>query len=136
MATTSSDVARGSTNLHRMEALTLAGAGLAVVVAGFVAIAAAGVGRLERPARVALLGLEGMAVLLVVASLGMLLRGDRPPSMVTHVGYLVAAVGIIPLILRGVPAEDGQPSQPPSLWVGAIAALVVAVVLWRMAVTA
>lgn len=131
-----------------MGALTYAGVAAAVLVAALCVAGALGVAALERSARVALLVLEGVAVLLSVAFLGWMLRGHEPPSVITHVGYMVAAVGIIPLVaLRPLPAEAleagteaaGDPEAeptPPSLWVGAIASLVVAVVLWRLAVTA
>lgn len=123
-----------------MGALTYVGVAIAVAVAALCVAGAVGVFALERPARLGLLVLEAVAVLLSVAFLGWMLRGHEPPSVVTHIGYMVAAVGIIPLVaLRSLPVEgadpDGEPA-PPSLWVGAIASLVVAVVLWRLAVTA
>lgn len=133
-----------------MDFLSYLGLACAVIVTILVAVAAAGVGNgaLERPARISLLVLEAVAAVVVVASLGTMLGGEEPPSRITHVGYMIAAVGIIPLLMmRPVPpdtegsAGDSEPAPqaertPPSLWVGALAALVVAVVLWRLAVTA
>lgn len=137
-----------------MDFLSYLGLACAVIVTILVAVAAAGVGNgaLERPARISLLVLEAVAAVVVVASLGTMLGGEEPPSRVTHVGYMIAAVGVIPLLMmRPVPPDTEGPGgsegadggtapeverTPPSLWVGALAALVVAVVLWRLAVTA
>ncbi len=66
--------------------------------------------------------------------------GDRPDSMVTHLGYAVAAVGLIPVLIFRAPVEPGaegsaEPAAPASLWVLAVACVACAVVVVRMAQT-
>ncbi len=117
-------------------AWTLA-AGLVVLAA--VAVAATRVSSLERPVRIAALVAEG--VLLVVAAVDLVLvlssgAADRPDSMLTHVGYATAAVGLLPLLVRRQPPEDPDAVvEPASLWVVAIALLAVAVCVVRLVQT-
>lgn len=69
--------------------------------------------------------------------------GDRPESMITHVGYAIAAVGLIPVLTFRAPVEpetrsaDGAEDEPApvSLWVLAIACIACAAIVVRMAQT-
>jgi hypothetical protein len=73
----------------------------------------------------ALLALRALTGLAVVAS------GERPDSVSTHVGYLVASVCIVPLALRSV--QDDH--EVWSLGVIGIAAATVAVISVRIVMT-
>ena len=111
-----------------------------LVVAALAAVAATRVPALERPVRLAVGPLVVAVVVLVVADLGLVLRADaadRPDSMLTHVGYAVAAVGLVPaLVLRTPSREDpGAEVEPASLWVVAVALLAVAVCVVRLVQT-
>lgn len=94
---------------------------------------------LDRPVRLATYAAEGLVVLFVVADLGLVLRADaddRPDSMVTHLGYALAAVGLVPaLTMRPAAPGDHDEPEPASAWVVAIALLAVAVCVVRLAQT-
>lgn len=118
---------------------------VSVVLAGLlvlVAVAAALATRfasLEPSVRTAVVVAEAFLVLFVVADLGLVLRadGDRPDSLFTHVGYAVAAAGLIPALAWRVPApgEAQEDIEPASLWVVVVALLAVAVCVVRLAQT-
>jgi hypothetical protein len=81
-----------------------------------------------------------VVAVLVVADIGLVLRAesdDRPESMLTHVGYAVAAVGLVPLLTsRRPPGDDPEAEvEPASLWVVAVALLAVAVCVVRLVQT-
>ncbi len=115
-------------------------AGVAVLVAVLAALATR-VPTLERPARVGVLVVEALVAFFVVADLGLLLRaGDRPESWVTHAGYAVASVGLIPTVALRRPevepgGEAGDEPEPPSLWVVVVTLLAVAVCVLRLVQT-
>ena len=110
-----------------------------LVVLAAVAAAATRVPSLERPVRVAALVAE--VVLLVVTAVDLVLvlgadAADRPDSMLTHVGYATATVGLLPLLVWRQPPEDPDAVvEPASLWVVAIALLAVAVCVVRLVQT-
>ena len=117
--------------------------GVVVGVLALVAVTAALATRvpsLERPVRIAVMGVEALLVFVVVADLGLVLRADetdRPASMLTHVGYAVAAVGLLPLLAWRRPSVDDPDAEvePVSLWVVVIALVAVAVCVVRLAQT-
>ncbi|HYH34800.1 MAG TPA: hypothetical protein VD814_06580 [Nocardioides sp.] len=117
--------------------------GLAVVVLALLALAAALATRLpalEPAVRSAVTPAVVLVAVVVVADLARVLRAsaaDRPDSMLTHVGYAVAAVGLFPMLVWRRPPEDDPEAtvEPASLWVVAIAALAVAVCVLRLAQT-
>ena len=112
-------------------------AGVALL-AGVLAAAATRVPSLERAARAAAVAVEALVVVFVVADLGLLLReGERPDDLVTHAGYAVAAVGLIPLLVFRRPPHDDPEAEvePASLWVVVIALAAVAVCVVRLAQT-
>jgi len=95
---------------------------------------------LERPVRFAVVAVEALLVFLVVADLGLVLRADdadRPASMLTHVGYAVATVGLLPLLAwRRPPVDDPDAEvEPVSLWVVVITVVAVAVCVVRLTQT-
>lgn len=111
----------------------------ALVLLAAVAAASSRLPALERPVRLATYAAEGLVVLYAVADLGLVLRADpadRPDSLVTHLGYSVAAVGVVPLLaMRASPVEEGSEPEPVSPWVVAVALLAVAVCVVRLAQT-
>ncbi len=117
--------------------------GIVVGVLALIAVTAALASRvpsLERPVRVAVVAVEALLVFLVVADLGLVLRADdadRPSSMLTHVGYAVAAVGLLPLLAwRRPPVDDPDAEvEPVSLWVVVITVVAVAVCVVRLTQT-
>jgi len=114
-------------------------AGVLVVLAAAAAVATRVTG-LVQPVRHAVTAAEALLVLFVVADLGLVLRADpadRPDSMLTHVGYAVAAVGLIPLLVsrRPPPGDPDAEVEPVSLWVVAVALLAVSVCVVRLVQT-
>ena len=120
-----------------MSALTWTALG-ALGVAAILAVFGATVLPLERAARGGVVVAWLAVGAVVVADLVDLARGDRPGDLLTHLGYAVAAVAIIPLLAwrAPVPGQDPEGARAPaSLWVVAIAALVTVVVVLRLAQT-
>ena len=116
---------------------------LAAVLAWAAVLAAVAtrVPALEQPVRRTLTPLEIAVTVFVVVDLGLVLRADaadRPDSMLTHVGYAVASVGLVPMLTtrRAAPADDpeAEVEQAP-LWVVAVALLAVAVCVVRLVQT-
>ena len=88
---------------------------IAWIVAGYAVLVAlaAGVGvalKAPRPGWLDQLAwmLELLAAVLVVGSLGSLAQGHRPESLSTHLGYLAAAVVIMPVALMTVRDDRGS----------------------------
>ena len=109
-----------------------------LVVVAVVAVVATRVPVLERPVRLAVAPLVVLVAVVVVADLGLVLRADasdRPDSMLTHFGYSVAAVGLVPVLVQRRPPREGAEEEPASLWVVAVALLAVAVCLVRLVQT-
>lgn len=88
------------------------------------------------------------ATAVVVALDGIkLLQGHEVGNMVTHVGYMVAAVGLPVVLLnqRGEVDEKGRPvldeegeqvkAPPPHMGVVAVCAIAMVVLVWRLQVT-
>ena len=117
--------------------------GIVVGVLALVAVTAAlaiRVPPLERPFRFVVVAVEALLVFFVVADLGLVLRADdadRPSSMLTHVGYAVATVGLLPLLAwRRPPVDDPDAvAEPVSLWVVVITLVAVTVCVVRLGQT-
>jgi len=111
--------------------LTLVAAGYAGLVA-VAALVLAGLRR-TRPAWLAqsVWILELLMAVRVVAGVGTMLRGQRPEDMSSHVGYLAAAVAVLPIAMQSVAEDRG----PWSSGVIAVAALAVAVIGVRLQMT-
>lgn len=95
---------------------------------------------LEGPVRLSVVGVEALLVFAVIADLGLVLRADeadRPDSLLTHVGYAVAAVGLVPLLAWRRPPVDHPEAEvePVSLWVVVLTLIAVAVCVVRLAQT-
>ncbi|MDT0202377.1 hypothetical protein [Nocardioides sp. AE5] len=71
------------------------------------------------------------AVIALVAGLK-LLQGHQPDEVWISAGYAIAVVGVPLILLTRVPDEDQEAVEPPSLWVVAIAAVTMAVLLLRL----
>ena len=111
--------------------LTLVAAGYAGLVA--VAALVLAVLRRTRPAWLdqSVWILEVLMAVRVVAGVGTMLRGQRPEDMSSHVGYLAAAVAVLPIAMQSVAEDRG----PWSSGVIAVAALAVAVIGVRLQMT-
>jgi hypothetical protein len=108
---------------------------VAVAYAGVVTLAAL-VLALRRVARPVWLDhtvwvLELLMAVRAVAGLGAILKGDRPAELGPNIGYLVAAVCILPIAMQSV-ADD---RATWSSGVVAVAALAVTVVAVRLQMT-
>jgi hypothetical protein len=108
---------------------------VAVGYAGLVTVVALVLTLLRRP-RPAWLDqgvwiLELLMAVRVVAGVGSMLNGQRPEVMSSHVGYLAAAVAVLPIAMQSVADDRG----PWSNGVIAVAALAVAVVGVRLQLT-
>ena len=111
-----------------------------LVLLAVAAAVATRVPALERTVRAGAVAAEAVVVLFVVADLGLMLRsGERPESMLTHAGYALASVGLLPLLLwRPAPQAEGgleAEPEPVSLWVVAVALVAVAVCAVRLVQT-
>lgn len=87
---------------------------------------------LEPIARMGMKVAQGATALLAAVAGLMLLRGHQPDEVWISLGYAIAAVGVPFLLLTRQPDESGEPVEPPSLWVIAIAALAMGVLLIRL----
>lgn len=61
-----------------------------------------------------------------------LLQGHDPDELWITVGYAVAALGVPVLLLNQQPNESGEAVEPPSLYVVAVAAVTVLVLVLRL----
>ncbi len=118
--------------------LSYAVAGLLACVA-VLAVVAVPLVNLRPVAGIAMKTGHAAAVLVVLVDVIGLLRGHEVGSMLTHVGYAVAIVGLPFLLLNTEPdvGEDGepQPAEPPHPVVVAVTALAMAVLVWRLQIT-
>jgi hypothetical protein len=112
--------------------------GLLALLAGL-AVLATRVPALAQPARRGTWAGQAAVVVVVALDLWPLLAEDaeRPDSMLTHLGYAVAALGLLPLLVSRRPPVDDPTAEvePASLWVVAIALLAVAVCVVRLVQT-
>jgi hypothetical protein len=103
---------------------------VAVVYAGVVMVAALVIAlrRVPRPAWLDHMVwiLELLLVVRAVAGLGSMLKGERPDELSAHVGYLVAAVCVLPIAMQSV-AEDRSTWSSAVVTVASLAVGVVAV---------
>jgi hypothetical protein len=109
-------------------------AGLMAALALVCALGALGL-PVERVGRIGVEIAEGLMFVVVGADLLAWAAGSGPDDVLTHVGYAVAAVALLPILTRGPRVDDESDPEPSSLWVLAVAALALAVVLWRLGET-
>ena len=86
----------------------------ALAALAVVAAVATRVPALDRPVRVAALAAEAVLVVVTVVDLGLVLAADsadRPDSMLTHVGYAVATVGLLPTLVVRRPDDPDVPPE-------------------------
>ncbi len=121
-------------NLTAVDVVIWTASGLLVALALVCAMAALGL-PLERAGRIGVEVAEGLLFLVAGADLLAWAAGKSPEDPLTHVGYVVAAVAVIPILTRRPSTEETPEPVPPSMWVLVIAAATVAVVLWRLAAT-
>jgi hypothetical protein len=131
------------------EVLTVLVAVVLLVVAGLAFATALGM-PLGRASAVGALVAEALLVLAAVLDLGRMLGGRTPSEPVVHVGYVLASVLLLPILVRplgaGRSGEDapgnGPAGEDPSdedargrQLVLSLACLAVLVVVWRQSVT-
>ena len=75
--------------------------------------------------------LEFLVAIRALAGLGALASGDRPDSVATHVGYLLASVCVVPIALGSTTEDRG----PWSIGVLAVAVAAVGVMSVRVMMT-
>lgn len=114
--------------LGQLTLVAAAYAGLVMVVALVIVLR-----RVERPAWLDHMVwiLELLLVVRAVAGLGSLVKGERPEELSAHVGYLVAAVCLLPIAMQSI-------SEDRSTWSSAVvtvASLAVGVVAVRLQMT-
>ena len=117
-------------------ALTLAVVAALVVEAGL-ALATA-IGRpLDRASWIGFLVAEALLVVAAVLDVARIAGGQRSDEPVVHLGYVVASVLLLPILVRPVSddAADDDDRRGRQL-VLAVACLAVLVVVWRQRVTA
>ena len=74
--------------------------------------------------------LEGVLAIRAMIGVGQLISGDEARS-ITHIGYLVASVAVLPLVLSTLEGDRSKWSSA----ILAVACLVVSVVVIRLQVT-
>ena len=111
---------------------------LTLVAVGYAALVTVGalvvtVARRERPQHLdhAVWILELLMAVRVVAGIGSMLGGQRPAELSAHVGYLAAAVCVLPIAMQSV----GEDRGPWSSGVVTVAALAVTVIGFRLSAT-
>lgn len=112
---------------------------ISVIVIGYAALVTvlAGIVVLRRAERPAWLGqmvwmLEALLVVRALAGIGTVTGDNPPPSVSTHVGYLVASVCVLPIAMRSVEGDRAVWSSA----VIAVAALATTVIAVRTQMTA
>lgn len=118
-----------------MDVFLWSAAGAMLVIAAICVLAALG-RPLEALGRLLIELAEAALFVIVAFDLFAWAAGGGPADPFTHVGYAVAAVALIPILTRKPKVEGQEEGEPPSMWVLAVAALAIAIVLWRLAATA
>lgn len=75
--------------------------------------------------------LEALSVVLALGALAALSNGDRPDSLSTHIGYIAAAVVVMPVAMLSIREDRGSWSAG----VVAVAALATGVIAVRILMT-
>ena len=116
-------------------ALTLAVVAALVVEAGL-ALATA-IGRpLDRASWIGFLVAEALLVVAAVLDVARIAGGQRSDEPVVHLGYVVASVLLLPILVRPVADDAADDDRRGRQLVLAVACLAVLVVVWRQRVTA
>lgn len=77
--------------------------------------------------------LVGVRVLIALGAMG---SGQRPDSMLTHVGYLVASLAVLPIAMRATVTDEQGDEGRWSLGVLLVAVVAVGVLVLRLEATA
>jgi hypothetical protein len=109
---------------------------LALVVQAGIALATAAGRPLDRVSRPGFLVTEGLLVVAAVVDVARIVAGDRPDEPVVHVGYVLASVLLLPILVRPVPDDASDDDRRGRQLVLAVACVAVLIVVWRQQVTA
>ena len=109
---------------------------LALVVEAGLALATAAGRPLDRVSRTGFFVTEGLLVLAAVVDVARIAAGDRPDEPVVHIGYVLASVLLLPILVRPVADDASDDDRRGRQLVLAVACLAVLVVVWRQQVTA
>ena len=109
---------------------------LALVVEAGLALATAAGSPLDRVSRTGLLLTEGLLVVAAVVDVARLATGHRSDEPVVHLGYVLASVLLLPILVRPVPGDASDDDRRGRQLVLSLACLAVLVVVWRQRVTA
>ena len=109
---------------------------LALVVEAGLALATAAGRPLDRTSRTGLFVTEALLVVAALVDVARIVGGHRPDEPVVHVGYVLASVLLLPILVRPVPDDASDDDRRGRQLVLSIACLAVLVVVWRLRVTA
>lgn len=109
---------------------------LALVVQAGLALATAAGRPLDRVSRTGLFITEGLLVVAALVDVARIVAGHRPDEPVVHVGYVLASVLLLPILVRPVPDDASDDDRRGRQLVLAVACVAVLIVVWRQQVTA
>jgi hypothetical protein len=90
----------------------------------------------DRASRIGLLVAEGLLVVAAVLDVARILAGHRSDELVVHLGYVLASVLLLPVLVRPVAAGASDDDRRGRQLVLSVACVAVLVVVWRQRVTA
>ena len=116
-------------------ALTVAVVAALMVEAGL-ALATASGRPLDRASRTGFLVAEALLVVAAVVDVARMATGNRSDEPIVHLGYVLASVLLLPILVRPVPDDASDDDRRGRQLVLSLACLAVLVVVWRQRVTA
>jgi hypothetical protein len=109
---------------------------LALVVETGLSLATAAGRPLDRASRTGALVAEALLVLAAVLDVARIVAGHRSDEPVVHLGYVLASVLLLPVLVRPVPDDASDDDRRGRQLVLSVACVAVLVVVWRQRVTA
>ena len=109
---------------------------LALVVEAGLALATAAGRPLDRASRRRFLVAEGLLVVAAVVDVARIAAGHRADEPLVHLGYVLASVLLLPILVRPVPDDASDDDRRGRQLVLAVACVAVLIVVWRQQVTA
>lgn len=109
---------------------------LALLVETGLSLATAAGRPLDRASRVGVLVAEGLLLLAAVLDVARIAAGHRSDELVVHLGYVLASVLLLPILVRPVAEDASEDDRRGRQLVLSVACVAVLVVVWRQRVTA